>query len=125
MAAGKKEGCAPQEIGDQATVRLDDGLQVVRECLDRACGSRAGASDSQASVFVRSRTASSSVNESDVGDGDGVKRRPRRRLSRLDFSLVRGCTGTVFPCVGAQTERVAARILFVARPSDRSDRIEI
>ena len=61
--------------GDQATLCIDDGVQIVPQRVDHACGSRAGSSDSQAPVLVRSRTASSSVNESDVGERDGVKRR--------------------------------------------------
>ena len=64
--------------GDQATLCIHDGIQIVPQRVDRACGSRVGSSDSQAPVLVRSRTASSSVNESDVDDGDGVKRRPRK-----------------------------------------------
>jgi transposase-like protein len=64
--------------GNQATLCVHDGIQIVLQRVDRACGSRAGSSDSQAPVLVRSRTASSPVNENHVGDGDGVKRRPRK-----------------------------------------------
>jgi transposase-like protein len=41
-------------------------------------GVELGSSDSKAPVLVRSRTASSPVNENHVGDGEGVKRRPRK-----------------------------------------------
>jgi len=54
--------------GDQAKVRGDGGLQIIRQCVDRAFRNRAGSSDWQASVLVRSRRASSSVDEGDVGD---------------------------------------------------------
>ena len=82
--------------GDQTPMRIDVGLQVIRERLDHNCGYRTRASYSQAAVRPRAESsASRMVSQGRVGDRTRVEVAETDPVPRA--STNRRCTRTIRP----------------------------